>query len=167
MQELSIKEIKSDQSVEYKKFLNVGLVNDEDSFRISQTDELQLIFPTKDCEDSFTLGAYINSSLTGVVSFTRDGADREKLRHKGILFRMYVSAEHRGFGISKKLIESLLSRVYKIEDIEQVNLTVVSNNLTAKKLYEKFGFVTFGSELNAIKWNGKYFNEDQMVFRLK
>ena len=113
MNKLLIVEIKSNQLQEYKQFLTVGLINDEENFRITPTDDLNGPFPTKNTKDSFTLGGYVNNTLVGVVSFTRDGADREKLRHKGILFRMYVSKNFRGQGVAKKLIEELLSRVKK------------------------------------------------------
>lgn len=79
---------------------------------------------------------------------------------------MYVSQDFRGQGIAKKLIEKLIERVKQINNIEQINLTVIANNENAKKLYEKFGFVTFGSEINAIKWKAKYFTEDQMTLKL-
>ncbi|CAD0000709.1 MULTISPECIES: GNAT family N-acetyltransferase [Flavobacterium] len=164
---IKIAEIKSNKNSEYKEFLTIGLINDEENFRITPNDDLNSKFPTNDKEDSFTLGAYVENELGGVVSFTRDGNDREKLRHKGILFRMYVSNEFRGKGIGKQLIEELITRVKKSNDIEQINLTVISNNANAKKLYEKFGFVTFSSEKNAIKWKGKYFSEDQMALQLK
>jgi ribosomal protein S18 acetylase RimI-like enzyme len=164
---IKIIEIKSDKNSEYKEFLTIGLINDEENFRITPKDDLNSVFPTNDKEDSFTLGAYIENELGGVVSFIRDGSDREKLRHKGILFRMYFSNEFRGKGIGKQLIEELITRVKKSNDIEQINLTVISNNANAKKLYEKFGFITFSSEKNAIKWKGKYFTEDQMVLQLK
>ena len=49
-----------------------------------------------------------------------------------------------------------------IGDIEQINLTVIPTNNYAKSLYEKFGFEAFASEKKAVKWNGKYFDEDQM-----
>lgn len=166
MNTIKIVEIKSDQVEQYKKFLNFGLINDEENFRITPNDDLNALFPTEDKLDSFTLGAYSNNELAGVVSFTREGRNREKLRHKGILFRMYVSKDFRGQGIAKKLIEKLIERVKQISDIEQINLTVIANNDKAKKLYEKFGFVTFGSENKAIKWKGKYFTEDQMVLQL-
>ncbi|MBI3257944.1 MAG: GNAT family N-acetyltransferase [Ignavibacteriae bacterium] len=167
MNTISIHEIKSKRIKEYKKFLTIGLIDDEENFRITPNDDSNAHFPTKDTADSFTLGAYISGNLAGVVSFTRDGIDREKLRHKGILFRMYVSKNHRGNGIGKLLIEGLLYRVKTLGNIEQINLTVVSNNNNAKSLYEKFGFRTFGVETNAIKWNGKYFDEEQMVLMLK
>jgi ribosomal protein S18 acetylase RimI-like enzyme len=165
--DIEIIEIKSDQIKQYKTFLTFGLVNDEENFRITPNDDLNAPFPTKDKVDSFTLGAFSDNQLAGIVSFARDGGDREKLRHKGILFRMYVSKHFRGQGIAKKLIQALLERVKQIADIEQINLTVISNNDNAKTLYEKFGFVTFGSESNAIKWKGKYFTEDQMTLKLK
>lgn len=166
MSTLAITEIKSDQNEQYKRFLNFGLFHDEENFRITPEDDLNAPFPTADKPDSFTLGAYAGNELAGIVSFTRDGENREKLRHKGILFRMYVSKDFRGQGIAKKLIGAVIERVKEIPDIEQINLTVIANNDTAKTLYEKFGFVTFGSEPNAIKWKGKYFTEDQMVLKL-
>lgn len=167
MNNLKILEITSARIIEYKNFLTIGLLNDEENFRITPTDDLNAPFPTKDKNDSFTLGAYTGNLLAGIVSFDRDGSDTEKLRHKGVLFRMYVSKEFRGKGLAKKLIEELINRVRKIDTIEQINLTVIANNTNAKTLYEKFGFTTFGSEQNAIKWKGKYFTEDQMVLQLK
>lgn len=167
MTAIKIVEIQSDQNEEYKDFLRFGLINDEENFRITPNDDLNTVFPTNDKKDSFTLGAYLESELAGIVSFARDGKDREKLRHKGLLFRMYVSSDFRGKGIGKQLIEALIQRVSKINDIEQINLTVIANNENAKKMYEKFGFETFGSEKNAIKWKGNYFAEDQMVLQLK
>lgn len=160
-------EIRASQNIEYKAFLNVGLFYDEENFRITPTDDLNAPFPTKDKLDSFTLGAYVQDQLVGIVSFTRDGVDREKLRHKGILFRMYVSKEFRGQGIARELIEKLTEKVKQISDIEQINLIVIANNDKAKSLYEKLGFVTYGSERNAIKWKAKYFAEDQMTLKIR
>ena len=167
MDNLKIKEIKSDQNKEYKEFFTLGLINDENNFRISPNDDLDALFPTKDRSDSFTLGAYLDNELAGIVSFERDGEQREKLRHKGLLFRMYVSESFRGKGIGKKLVETLVQRVKAISDIEQINLTVISDNENAKGLYKKFGFETFSIEQNAIKWKNNYFTEEQMVLRLK
>jgi ribosomal protein S18 acetylase RimI-like enzyme len=163
MSVVEIKEIKTDQLKLYKEFFVVGLIKDEENFRLSPDDDLYTLFPTKDTSDSFTLGAYLNHELAGVVSFERDGSDREKLRHKGTLFRMYVSENFRGKGIAKQLIDELLRKVRTETDIEQINLTVINHNFYAKKLYEKFGFKTFSIEKNAIKWKNKYFTEEQMV----
>jgi ribosomal protein S18 acetylase RimI-like enzyme len=163
---IEIKEIKSDQLTAYKSFLTKGLIDDEESFRITPGDDAHAAFPTKDATDSFTIGLYADDQLAGVASFERDGANREKLRHKGLLFRMYVAKAYRGLGLAKKLIEGVLERVKKT-DIEQINLTVIATNTKAKDLYQKFGFKTFSIEERAIKWKGKYFTEEQMVYRVK
>ncbi|GEO11453.1 alanine acetyltransferase [Segetibacter aerophilus] len=166
MKHCNIREMKSNELNFYKQFLAVGLLEDAENFRLTPTDDLHAPFPTGDKEDSFTLGAFVDDELAGVVSFERDGKDREKLRHKGILFRMYVSKDFRGQGVGQALILAVIERVRQIGTIEQINLTVIANNANAKKLYEKFGFKTFSSEEHAIKWKGKYFTEDQMALRL-
>jgi hypothetical protein len=82
MNEIKILEIKSNLNKEYKEFLKIGLINDEENFRITPNDDLNSIFPTKDKQDSFSLGAYFENSLAGIVSFTRDGNDRENYATK-------------------------------------------------------------------------------------
>ena len=166
MEGLHIREIYSAQVKTYKEFLREGLVTDEAHFRISPDDDRNEGFPTRDVNDSFTLGAFISDELAGVVSFERDGRHREKLRHKGILFRMYVAAKFRKKGLSLHLIEALISRVKAIPDIEQINLTVISANDTARHIYTRLGFERFAQEKNAIKWKGIYFDEEQYVLML-
>jgi cyclohexyl-isocyanide hydratase len=163
---MEVKEIPSKDVAAYKEFFLKGLVEDEANFRISPDDEKNAPFPTRDAPDSFTLGAYEDGRLAGIVSFQREGRDRQKLRHKGLLFRMYVDPQFRGKGVGQALIEALRRRVERLGDVEQINLTVVSSNPVAKKLYEKFGFVSFAVEKNALKWRGHYYTEEQMVLFL-
>ena len=113
------------------------------------------------------MGAFDKNRLVGVASFKRDGSIRTKLRHKGILFKIYVAPEYRKKGIAKKMIEMIIERVTLIPDIEQINLTVIPTNKYAKAIYEEFGFKTFAFEEKAIKWKGKYFNEEQMKLILQ
>ena len=167
MSTIEIKDILSSDFELYKMFLNAALESDKENLLITYKDNKNAEFPTKDRNDSFTLGAYSDNVLAGVVSFARDGEDREKLRHKGIISTMYVTKEFRGYGIAKRLLEELIKKVRSIPDIEQINLIVISDNTTAKQLYEKFGFQKYGTELNSIKWEGKYLSEDLMVLRLK
>lgn len=163
---MEIKDIESKDLEKYKEFLLQGLTQDEANFRITSEDEKEASFPTMDKLDSFTLGAFEENQLAGIVSFEREGKNRKKLRHKGLLFRMYVDPRFRGKGIAQLLIKVLIERVKKLGDIEQINLTVVSNNPVAKKLYEKFGFTSFAVEKNALKWKGHYYIEEQMVLFL-
>lgn len=163
MPEIEITEIHANLLPKYKAFMREGLIKDEEHFGITPHDDENAAFPTEGKEDSFTLAAYSGDNLAGVVSFRRDGKDREKLRHKGDLFRMYVSRRFRGKGISSLLIEHLLERVKQLKDIEQITLFVIAENTVARSLYEKYGFKTYGVEPNAIKWKGKYFGKELMV----
>ena len=43
-------------------------------------------------------------------------------------------------------------------------MTVVDTNAAAKRLYETFGFKTYGVEKRAMKYNGAYFDHVLMVF---
>lgn len=166
MSDIEIKEIASTEVTQYKIFLAAALENDKESLLITARDNANSPFPTKDRNDNFTLGAYVKNVLAGVVSFVRDGEDREKLQHKGLISTMYVSPEYRGHGIAKKLLEDVIKRAMTVPGIEQINLIVVSDNSKAKLLYEKFGFKRFGTEPNSIKWEGKYYSEDLMVLQL-
>lgn len=161
-------EITEENNYGYKDFFLQGLSNHRDCFRISEADEKKESFPTKAAADSFTL-AFVTpeNRLAGVVSFEREGKTREKLRHKGLLFRMYVAEGFGGKGIGKKLVEAVINRVTALTDIEQINLTVIASNSSAKRLYQKFGFITFSIEQNAIKDGNVFYNEEQMVLVLK
>lgn len=161
-----IREILSNQTAEYKTFFTRGLAEDADSFRISPADELSAPFPTLDRPDSFTLGAFAGSQWLGVVSFEREGRTREKLRHKGLLFRMYVAPEARGQGAGRALIDAVIGRARGLPDLERINLTVLAHNVAARALYLRFGFQAFALERNALKWRGRYFDEEQMTLAL-
>lgn len=164
---MKIVEIKSPADFDYRNFFLAGLREHEESFRISPEDELHAPFPTRAAADSFTLGAVSDAGeLLGVVSFEREGATREKLRHKGLLFRMYVARAASGQGIGKILIRETIERARALGDVEQINLTVVAANERAKGIYAAFGFETFSIEKRAIKYHGKYFDEETMVLFL-
>jgi ribosomal protein S18 acetylase RimI-like enzyme len=167
MDHIEVKEVLSSSNQQYKSFLAAGLEADEESLLITQKENADAPFPAKDRNDSFTLGAYANKVLAGVVSFSRDGEDREKLRHKGIISTLYVLKEFRGRGIAKALLEGLIQRVKSLSDIEQINVIVIASNLKAKQLYEYFGFKKYGTEQHSIKWKDKYFAEDHMVLQIK
>ena len=110
---MQIRELTPDTHQAYSKFFLTGLVEDEENFRISPDDEKAGPFPTSGLEDSFTLGAFEHGQLAGVVSFQREGKGREKLRHKGLLFRLYVHPHFRGKGVAGQLIQALLRRAGK------------------------------------------------------
>ena len=146
----------------YQAFLPTGLRDYDDAFRLSVRDEAGASFPTGGTADSFTMASVgtATSQWLGVVSFAR-----EKLRHEGLLFRMYVPADSAGKGIGRALIQAVIERARRLPNPEQINLTVVASNERAGRLYASFGFVAFSREERAIKYNGQYFDELTMVLR--
>ena len=112
--------------------------------------------------DKFVLGSFNNSgSLVGTATFVRES--NIKIAHKGNIYGMYIAPEYRGQGLGKALMRELLKKASQLEGLEQINLTVVSNNQSAKKLYESVGFEVYGTERKALKFNGQYYDEDLMV----
>ena len=161
---MKLVELTREQPHGYKAFFMDGLRLHGDCFRISLNDEAREAFPTTGTADSFTLGILTDAgTLAGVVSCQREGQTRERMRHKGLLFRMYVAAEYGGQGLGQQLVGEVVRRVREQTDIEQLNLTVVATNTSAKRLYEKAGFRSFSVERNALKNGTVYYDEEQMV----
>ncbi len=116
-------------------------------------------------EDNFVLGVFDDQNvLLGIVTYMRETS--MKTAHKGNIFGMFVAPESRGNGLGKLLLQELVRKVKQTNGLEQINLTVVSENLPAKKLYSSIGFETYGVERNALKSNGVYYDEDLMVLFL-
>jgi ribosomal protein S18 acetylase RimI-like enzyme len=161
---MQLVELTAADSERYKTFFTEGLHQHPDCFRISPSDEATELFPTRNTPDSFTLGLITEAGeLAGVVSFAREGQIRQRLRHKGLLFRMYVAAEHAGQGLGKQLMQEVIRRVQTQTDIEQIVLTVIATNTPAKRLYNQLGFAVFSHEPRAIKNGDQYHDEEQMV----
>lgn len=116
----------------------------------------------KPADGKFALGAFDDSgSLVGIVNFVRESG--QKSHHKGNVYGMYVAPEASGHGLGKKLMLDLVKRASNYVGLEQINLTVMSENLIAKKLYKSLGFEVYGVERKALKLNEQYFDEDLMV----
>src|SRR5690625_811353 len=149
-----------------------ALKNDPDAFGSTYEQEetkplghiIERIHHTK---DQFTLGCFDDSNkLVGIVNFSRE--NRLKTAHKGNIYGMYVEPQFRGRGLGKALLLALIERATKeCEGLEQIHLTVVSNNKSAKRLYVSLGFEVYGIEPHALKFDEQYFDEDLMILRLR
>ena len=73
--------------------------------------------------------------------YARIKEDRHYLKHKkqGYLGFMFVLEEHRGKGLNKMIIDTLL-KWCKNKGIHEIRLDVYEDNVTAIKAYEKVGF---------------------------
>ncbi len=114
--------------------------------------------------DRGPFGAFRSEELVGVVALGRE--NMKKLAHKALIWGMYVKPEHRGKGIAKALLEEALSLARSVPEVRQVNLSVNARNTDAIRLYESFGFRSFGHEPGALSINGELHDELHMCLRL-
>jgi RimJ/RimL family protein N-acetyltransferase len=104
-------------------------------------------------------GAFRSSELVGTAGFVRREGEKEK--HKGLLWGMYVRPDARSAGIGRQLIEAVID--YARRYVELIQLSVVSDNERARRLYAGLGFVEYGVEKNSLKQRGHYYDEILMA----
>jgi RimJ/RimL family protein N-acetyltransferase len=104
-------------------------------------------------------GGFLDGALAGMAGFgAQEGSKRA---HKALLWGMYVRAAARNTGLGKKLVAAVLDHAR--ERAELVQLTVVSENEAARRLYRAMGFVEYGYETKSLKQDGRYYDEVLMV----
>lgn len=161
---MMIKTITQEYEIQAYYDLLVKAITDEPQFfRVSPIDIKGEVFPTKDDFENFTLGAFSDEGeLLGTVGFKRDLF--VKLKHKGLIFRMYVSEKAKGLGLGRTLLQALIERASQDKTLKQIYLTVVATNHRAKNLYLSEGFEVFSTEINSIQMNkNEFVDEDSMI----
>ncbi|WP_260564443.1 GNAT family N-acetyltransferase [Bacillus pumilus] len=114
---------------------------------------------------TWTFGAFDQGKLVGMVTLIQENL--QKLKHRANVAAMYVTAGARGKGVGKALIMEVLSFAGKRHDIEQMYLSVVTTNHSAKRLYRSIGFESYALEEKALKWpDHTYVDEEKMVLFL-
>lgn len=94
-------------------------------------------------------GAFCEGVLVGAAGLARE--QRERTRHKAVLFGMYVAPGFRNRGLARQLVRAVLAHAHALPGLLQVQLTVTASNAAAVKLYESCGFSCFGVEPLALK----------------
>lgn len=115
-------------------------------------------------EDSFVIGAYEESRLIGMVGFYRE--TREKRRHRGWIWGMYVSPEYRGRGVGRALIAEAVRRARAVKGLRSILLSTAASDTPARRMYLAAGFQVFGTEPEAMQAGGRFVDEDYMMLRL-
>ena len=88
----------------------------------------------------------------------------EKERHKGLLWGMYVRPDARKAGVGRQLVEAVIDHAR--DRVEVMQLSVVSGNEPARRLYASLGFVEYGVEKKSLKQDGHYYDEILMALDL-
>ena len=89
-----------------------------------------------DDENIIILGYYINKTIVGYILI------RKMANNTCLLDGLYVEKEYRNKGIGKSLLTEAISRI-KNMNVKYVDINVMYNNVIAKHIYEKLGFVGY------------------------
>lgn len=108
---------------------------------------------------STVLCAFHDTKSVGIACFAIQQG--QKQAHKGFLWGMYVQPGSRGMGVGRQLVEAVFDLACR--RVELIQLTVVQDNEQAHRLYASLGFLDYGLEKNALKQDGRYYDEVLMA----
>lgn len=114
---------------------------------------------------TFTLAAWRGTRLVGALTIERD--PRSKVHHVGHLVGMMVHDDVQREGVGRALLEAALARAAEDDGLDQLTLSVTSDNQAAVRLYERFGFVRYGTHPRAVHVAGRFHDKDLMVLPLR
>jgi ribosomal protein S18 acetylase RimI-like enzyme len=89
---------------------------------------------------------------------------RLKQRHKGQLWGVYVDPSLRGRGVGAALVHTAVAHART--RVEVLQLSVQYDNVAARALYRKLGFVPYGIERRALRHEGKDYDDELMAMDL-
>ena len=112
-------------------------------------------------DDAAVFGAWDGAVLCGIVGIQREAL--AKLRHKAVLWGLYVAPECRGAGHGEALIRHAVQHAARVLGCRQVNLGAHTGNEAALRLYRRVGFQVFGTEPGSLCVNGQWQDEHHMV----
>jgi ribosomal protein S18 acetylase RimI-like enzyme len=104
-------------------------------------------------------GAFVGPALSGIAGFYQQAG--AKARHKGMLWGVYVRPAARGHGVARRLTEAVIDHARG--RVEILQLTVVTSNERARRLYAHLGFEEYGVERRGLKVGAAYFDEALMA----
>lgn len=149
----------------YRELRLEGLRRHPEAFGASWEDEAAkpLAWFAERLERNAVFGASLDAAaLVGTAGLLVP--DAAKLRHKAVLWGVFVQPQARGTGLAAALVARVLEQARGI--VEEVRLTVVASNPAAVRLYTRAGFRQYGLERRALKVGNEYHDELLMALQL-
>jgi RimJ/RimL family protein N-acetyltransferase len=115
--------------------------------------------------EDFVMGVFVENQLVGMAGFYRHA--KEKTRHRGSIWGVYIQPAFRGRGIAHSLLSALLNRVCIQPGLEQITLAVSTEQSAARALYLRLGFKPYAIESKALKVDGVYVDEEWMTLAIR
>ena len=114
-------------------------------------------------DQGLVFGAFVGGALAGTAGLAVPA--REKKRHKGDLWGVYVRAAARGQGLGRQLVEAVIGHARG--QLDQLHATVTSGNHAAHQLYRSLGFQTYGIEPRGLRVGDACFDQELLVLLLR
>jgi len=102
------------------------------------------------------LGVFVDGALLGTAAFTRDTA--LKMRHKALMGAVYVRPALRGTGAADALVGAIVAHAR--QHCAVLRAVVAPTNETARRLYFRHGFKTYGIEPRGQRLDGVDYDEE-------
>lgn len=109
-------------------------------------------------ERDYVVGIEAGGALVAIGGLSRFFG--HKLKHKALLWGMYVRPQARGTGVADMLMNALLE--FAPSRVRQVQLTVIASNLRAIAFYERHGFRIYATEPGSVRMGTRYVDEALM-----
>ena len=79
---------------------------------------------------------------------------------------MFVAPSHRNLGLGRALLQAAIERARSLPGVRKVQLSVITSQPAARRLYSSMGSGSFGVEPGALHVDGDYFDEEYMYLAL-
>lgn len=146
---IAVRRLVAADAAAYRALRIEGFATHPMDFRYSVADEeaTSLADAERRLAESFVAGAFAGGELVGIGGWTRFAG--EKLRHKGLLWGMYVRPAARGSGAADAIVRAIVDDAAR--EVRLLMLTVAEHNGRARRLYERWGFAEYGVEPHAYR----------------
>jgi RimJ/RimL family protein N-acetyltransferase len=159
--EIFIRQVMPGDAALYRRIRLAGLKESPEAF--GSTFEAEFAKPLAWFFDRLSslevFGAFRGAEILGVAGLAIQQGEKEA--HKGLLWGMYVRPDARGAGLARRLVEAVIARAKT--RVELVQLSVVVDNRSARRLYARLGFVEYGIEKKSLKYRSRYYDEVLMA----
>ncbi|HIQ95081.1 MAG TPA: GNAT family N-acetyltransferase [Candidatus Limivivens merdigallinarum] len=137
------------------------LVRYPEEIHLTVEEEKEFLEDFREDAGRLFLTAWLDGEMVAVTSLTPVGG-QYKYRHRGS-FGISIQKKAWGLGLGSAMAREILKYAKEL-GFTQVELGVDEENLTARHVYEKLGFVETGRIPRAFRLkDGSYHNEIQMV----
>ena len=169
MQDITVRPLNENDARDFQELRLKGLQEHPEAFASSYEREIaysmdfvaERLRRTAESPNNFTLGAFRQEELLGLVGFYRKTGEKEE--HRGHIWGMYVRSDEQGKGIGKALLADAVDRAKALPGLGQIELCVVTLNKQARNLYASLCFASCGIDPRALFVDGEYLDEERMV----